>query len=369
MACNHDCERPYSTCVQENECYGKDGSWVDDYSPHCLDECYYEVEPERTECYQNCTRKFQGCKIDCYEAGYYYEYDCYPAGRPFRETPESSVIVASIDSSCGSNCPWSETNVAPSTSISTNAKLSEKFIQQALGEHASIASFASFTIALMTHNAPPLLIEQALLAAQDELRHARLVFALAAKYRQEGGDHSVGLGPSNLPESHLYFEHNFASLGVSVAKEGCIEETLSAIMLAIEADETDIDEDDRQVIQSIALDESRHSSLAWRTVRWICEQKSVSCQLIMKTVLHRDFIGQEVSKRFSGAETSTRGMIQDLFDFLLVWLENGTAKHCEDSQDLSSDTSVDAVVRAITVDVCSSRSNLDGKISQDISTV
>jgi hypothetical protein len=53
------------------------------------------------------------------------------------------------------------------TKLSKNDKqrLGEEWKNRAEGEHASIASFAAFTIALMSNQAPPALIQDALSAA------------------------------------------------------------------------------------------------------------------------------------------------------------------------------------------------------------
>ncbi len=50
-----------------------------------------------------------------------------------------------------------------------------------LGEHASVASFSAFTKALVTNQAPSNLVQDALEAALDEVRHTRTSFDIASK--------------------------------------------------------------------------------------------------------------------------------------------------------------------------------------------
>ena len=54
--------------------------------------------------------------------------------------------------------------------------LVEDWTQRALGEHSSVTSFSAFSIALMTNQAPSNLVDDALKAGLDEVRHAKTSF-------------------------------------------------------------------------------------------------------------------------------------------------------------------------------------------------
>ena len=68
------------------------------------------------------------------------------------------------------------------------------WLRAALLEHASIASFARFSLELLRYGAPPELVVGAHRAALDEVAHARLAFALASSWSgRDLGPGAMGL--------------------------------------------------------------------------------------------------------------------------------------------------------------------------------
>lgn len=108
----------------------------------------------------------------------------------------------------------------------------------------------------MTNGAPSNFVQDALNAALDEVRHARTSFAIASKLR--GQD----IVPSSLPESKHEFVHDLKSLAVAVAKEGCIDETLSALDAAYKAELIGL------ALESELLEETEYSSIDKDTLAW-----------------------------------------------------------------------------------------------------
>jgi hypothetical protein len=145
-------------------------------------------------------------------------------------------------------------------------RLAERWQQAALYEHASVASFARFTLDLMTHGAPPALLLAAQKAAADEVRHAQLCFGLAAAYG------SV-VEPANLelPGGSLPLSQSLVELAVDTAREGCIGETLAAVRAA-EQLRYATDPGVQRVLTALVQDEGEHAELAWRTLRWAVDQ-------------------------------------------------------------------------------------------------
>ena len=201
------------------------------------------------------------------------------------------------------------------TIISKNHHLlGEEWTKNALGEHASVASFAAFSIALMSNGAPSDLVEASLLAAMDEVRHAKASFDIAS--RLTGKD--VSYGP--LPPSSHEFNHNLTTLAMSVAKEGCVDETLSALEVTAEVKLIDsvlengagvsskysgIDSDVltwiRRELYTIASEESTHASLAWRTVRWVCSIDLDACNTVKHQVLNEAALQKAFERRFGSS--------------------------------------------------------------------
>ena len=129
-------------------------------------------------------------------------------------------------------------------------------------EHASVASFARFTLELLRFGAPPDLVADAQRAGLDEVDHAQRCFALASTYAGEP------VGPDALPlEGAAALAPDFAGFVEAVVREGCIGETLAALDAAARLANTS-DPAVRQVLEAIVADEARHAGLAWRTLRW-----------------------------------------------------------------------------------------------------
>jgi hypothetical protein len=195
------------------------------------------------------------------------------------------------------------------TSIQGRLELGEDWTHRALGEHASVASCSACSIALMTNQAPSDLVNDALRAGLDEVRHATASFDIASKLV----GHKVGPGP--LPESKLEFGQDLKALALAVAREGCVDETLSAFAAAVEADHIadvmtkgavnslyhGIDDDlldfIRKELVTIAMDESNHSALAWRTLNWVCSIDSNVCEAVHKEVFDERSLETRLSRR------------------------------------------------------------------------
>ena len=140
--------------------------------------------------------------------------------------------------------------------------MAERWIGSALLEHASIASFARFSLHLLAVGAPPELLERTQRAALDEIEHARLAFAIAGRLRGE----PVGPGPIPMAGDVLG-RMDLVSVEIAATEEGCIGEALAAL----DADREAATEPTRPIadaLASIARDEATHAELAFAFVRW-----------------------------------------------------------------------------------------------------
>jgi hypothetical protein len=131
-------------------------------------------------------------------------------------------------------------------------------------EHASIAAFARFALQLLALGAPSELVRSTHEAIGDETEHARLAFALASAY---GGK---SMGPGELAIDGSLDGSRVDAVLATLLREGCIGETLAAIE-ATEALEDACDPAVRAILATIARDETRHATLAWRTLAWLVE--------------------------------------------------------------------------------------------------
>ena len=260
----------------------------------------------------------------------YWQYCNRPVeGRPFIDLNGSPLQASSTRSTAQKN-GWS----TPSSSFSTNASdtnseprtlytedkagsiqfrdaLATEWTRRALAEHASISSFAAFTIALMSNNAPPDLVQDSLTAASDEVRHAKVSFEVASYFSKV-----TVVEPGPLPQSSHRFEQNETALAMATAREGCVDETLSALVAALEVDEQlnhpekmkwlTKEEQDwlKDTVRTIAIEEAAHSALAWRTIHWICRSDRIACESVREKVLEPVRLEKALELRMQGRPES-----------------------------------------------------------------
>lgn len=170
----------------------------------------------------------------------------------------------------------------------------------------------------MTNQAPSSLVEDALIAGLDEVRQAKTSFEIASKL--------IGkeIGTGALPPSRHEFNHNLTALAMAVAKQGCVDETLSAFAAAMEAvaineawEKTDATKYSginhktltwmRNELHTIAMEESNHSALAWRTFNWVCRIDSDACHAVQRDVFKKSELAMALHRRFGN---SSRGGIE-----------------------------------------------------------
>lgn len=179
-----------------------------------------------------------------------------PSGRPLRVG--EAARVASVKR----GRDW-QGDVRPKLAGLTTAERAERAVRwthDAQMEHASVASFSRLSLELLALGAPPELIEGSHRAALDEVRHARLCFALASAYA--GGP--LGAGELTLPPPRSM---SLAELARESFIDGCLGEATAAAMARDEL-RSCTDSEVAAVLKVIARDEARHAKLAWQIVAW-----------------------------------------------------------------------------------------------------
>ena len=152
--------------------------------------------------------------------------DC-AVGRPFVVAGEARVAAAGNDPS------WAQP-LHPDTAAldrETREALADVWTQDGLTEHASIASFSRFVMQCLSVGAPADIVQSAQQACADEIEHCRIAFGFASAYAGRP------VGPSRLDIGRALDESLDATgIALSVAQEGCIAETVSAILIAAARD-------------------------------------------------------------------------------------------------------------------------------------
>ena len=137
--------------------------------------------------------------------------------------------------------------------------------QAAWLEAASIPAFIYLARELDAFGAPRGLVRGALTAVRDEIRHARIMNALAAR---------AGGTPPTV-EVELPRPRSVEELAIENAIEGCVRETWGAIVAMWQAERAQ-DRGLREVFRTISVDEARHAALAWAVDRWAATRLDVA---------------------------------------------------------------------------------------------
>lgn len=197
-------------------------------------------------------------------------------GRPFTASGGQRVADAVLRSDwLTAQVPADTTQRLPDALA---ARIASEWLADARMEHASIASFARFTLDLLACGAPSQLVEEAQRAALDEVAHARICFTLAARYG------TTSYGPGALATADASGAADLAGAVRLAFLEGCVGETLAANQ-ARAACEISGDAQVAAALARIAEDEARHAQLAWRFVAWAGAQGAVDLRRELGPVL------------------------------------------------------------------------------------
>jgi hypothetical protein len=231
---------------------GPDGGTMPDGGGVMLTEC-----PEPSVVMNGCCNKgVAGPEIEgdlcCY---WFCEGAC--CGRPFTIEGHARIADTTLrDDWCAH---WSaQTNDLDEV---TKKALVEAWRADAQMEHASVASFARFTMELLALGAPADIVVASQSASLDEVEHARLCFGLASRFSGQA------LGPGPLEMTGALRGTTLAECAGWTVIEGCIGETIAALTARAQIDVVQ-DEDIRRALLRIAEDEEAHAALAWRFVAW-----------------------------------------------------------------------------------------------------
>lgn len=225
-----------------------------------------------------------------------YHWFEYCSGRPLLDGTDS--VVAEPTGHGG----WTDLDVLPVTDgldDEARALLTRAWLDDALREHASVASFARAAIELMATGAPPDLVDGCMRAGQEEVDHARRCFALASAYAGRT------LGPGPLPPLGPR-QRDLATLAVETFLEGCVGETIAALVAERSLSDA-TDEAVRATLRVIAEDESSHAALAWRTIAWALQQGGAPVGIALLRLL--DAPPQIASDGPSAAARRARAML------------------------------------------------------------
>ena len=151
----------------------------------------------------------------------------------------------------------------------TRAALEALWLHDAQKEHASVPAFARVAWMLTAIGAPAELVERTFRAAQEEIEHTRLCFALAAGYG--GHSHSVEPMPELLVGGLDVKGDALVHLALESLNDGCLLEDYNADVAAACRDACK-DPVTGTVLRAIAREERDHAELSWSIVEYCLER-------------------------------------------------------------------------------------------------
>ncbi len=264
-----------ASCKTDADCAG-DGRCVGtSFNNGCYSQTIYACEEPNDECLfdGDCTEG-RTCQMNGLGTTRTCEYQTCAIGRPFL------VDFVARRAALEQRSDWLVELEAVSLDqlgATERERLAAYWSDVALMEHASIAAFARFALQLLSVGAPHLLLERTRAAEADEARHTRLCFTLAAQY---GGR---DVGPGTLSMLGALDDLSPETILATTVLEGCIGETRAALEAA-RARELCIDPVVREVLATIAHDESAHAELAWRFAAWLINERPALRAVFEKTL-------------------------------------------------------------------------------------
>jgi hypothetical protein len=194
--------------------------------------------------------------------------DGVDAGRACKEISHVSCRVGygqngALWLSCNDECPGGRRPDGYGGEPSDAATpLGRFFARLAQLETVSIGAFGALARDLERHRAPRALVDRALDARKDEVRHARATWRLARRF----GARSTRLEHMPRPTAKTILE-----LALENAVEGCVREAYGAVVARHQAERAE-DPEIAAVMRDIAVDEAEHAELAWAMHGFFVEQ-------------------------------------------------------------------------------------------------
>ena len=161
-------------------------------------------------------------------------------------------------------------------------------MDQAEGEHASVASFARNTLQLLTLGSPSELLIASQQAGIDEINHAKISYDIASAYT------GLNLAPGPLDVQKSLKKLDLMNVIRSIIHEGCVGETLAAVVARVRGHGADDPYIKKSLLQ-ITEEETNHAQLAWDTIEWVVSKNPV-LRSFAENVLDDELERQEMKK-------------------------------------------------------------------------
>lgn len=159
--------------------------------------------------------------------------------------------------------------------LSPSGDLGAHFAQMAYYEAAASVAFAQLARDLRAAHAPRALVRALVRASREEVRHAEIAGALAARF----GATPLACDLALVPARPLFV------VALENAREGCGRELLGAAV-GLHVAEHAHDADVRAAFSEIARDETGHAALSLRMQRWLRSRLSTAERAVVDEAMH-----------------------------------------------------------------------------------
>jgi len=210
----------------------------------------YQACADRLDCLPLCREVFS-------PAGYYVDSCARVATDGFLSADDRIAIEAEVVELCEGRRP--EGQGAPAHPRHAGSAIGAYLARAAYLEGVSVPAFLRLGAELSAHGAPRPLIDAAARAARDEVRHHRMMTALARRF---------GAEPAELPRDLPEHVRPLEAIAIENAIEGCLRETVGALVADRQAAFA-VDPAIRAASRAIARDEAGHAALAFAVDRWV----------------------------------------------------------------------------------------------------
>eukprot|EP01084_Bolivina_argentea_P309124 534659_1 len=252
-------------------------------SDNCAINCtsqyssYYAYHiPNTRQCYCQSLLNYNNCFNVTNNTVYKYEVAMIAYGRPYNIDNAIDLKAAFQYINCNDyefyfheDQQWMQFINNNAQNVSIN--IINSWMQKAFSEHASIGSFAKFALDLMSLGAPLWFLETANKAALDEIEHTKISFDILNMYLRNNMFDNVCIMYKEFPSHVIDVNGDWNRISMDTAIGGCIGETLSAFTyLNDDVNDNMLNE----YLNKIVMDEIRHASFAWVSVKWIIDHKN-----------------------------------------------------------------------------------------------
>jgi len=233
--------------------------------------------------------------------------------------------------------------------VNVSMEVVNSWIDKAFSEHASIATFAKFSVELMSLGAPLWFLERSNVAALQEIEHAQISFDVLNMYLMHNYADNGCIVYNSFPSHTMNIDGDYNRIALDTAIGGCFGETLSAMtyqhQLNVDLKGESDDSTVGQKLNGIANDEVEHAALAWTTVKWIIDEfedtdigdrqwwtqemrkrEIVSSDMVERTVYER-VIPMILDKLFNSEETNVdyKGFYVEIKETLMHFVQTNAA--------------------------------------------